>query len=371
MARVIKVGAGGDETGWHEVLKDLRADDVLLLEPGFYKLPQGLTLCDITVKGTGTVPEDTVIEGYFTESQDARFVNLENLCIHTEDNHNSLFVPVETNGYLSLRNCVVKGYGQDTAAIAANGKVTIELYSTKVIGGSVSLFANSDFRLEMNDSLIDYASAQFCALAFEGHGTAIINNSTIHGSVNSFKTTNMELDLNNSKADFVLLHGQTWMNMLNSHLLATDDSCLYVSDECWCNIVSSSFNGGIYFDKKTHTILQNSQIDRLIAVEQARLTMSGCIVMKHADFQDNVVADATRVTFNGVLDYEYFVALNKQAKVSGHDLVLNQNGAKLAVKDNATFTTNVLASDKSSIEVECDQKPNVKILGMHWTAKKK
>ena len=51
MARIIRVGGSSSETSWHEALKDLRADDVLMLGPGFYYLPQGLTLTDITIKG--------------------------------------------------------------------------------------------------------------------------------------------------------------------------------------------------------------------------------------------------------------------------------------------------------------------------------
>jgi hypothetical protein len=371
MTRIIKIGAGGDELDWHEALKDLRADDVLLLEPGFYYLPQGLTLCDITLKGTGSLPEDTVINGYLQVSADSRFVNLENLCLKTPDDHNSLYVPAEADSYLSLRNCVIKGYGQDTAAIAANGKVTLELYSVKVFSGSVSFFKQADFRLEMNDSLIDYPSDKYCALAFEGHGTAIINNSQVKGSCNTFANTNMELDFNNSKLSYVLLHGQTWMNMLNSQLLSQGDSCLYVSDDSWVNIVNSRFAGGLYFDKDSHTIMQNSQLDRLIAVDRAQLTLNNSQIASHADFQDQVKADATRVSFNGSPDYEYFLALAAQAQLRGHDLVLNQNGAQLAVQDQAQFKANILASDQTSIEVECNQKPNVDILGMHWTIKKK
>lgn len=370
MARIVKVGAGGDETDWHEVLKDLRADDVLLLEPGFYQLPQGLTLCDITIKGTGSIPEDTVIEGYINESADARFVNLENLCLKTKTDHNSLFIPLEVDGYLSLRNCVIKAFGQDTAAIAVNGKATVELYSTRIENGSVSLFADSDFRLEMNDSLIDYYSESYCALAFEGHGTAIINNSRIHGSINTFSQSNLELDLDNSQADYMLLKGQTWLNLLNSHLISPSDSCFYASDECWSNIVNSDLAGGVYFDKKTHTIVQNSRINLLIAVNQALLTLNNSVITAHADFQDQVAVDATRTTFNGNQDYEYFLALNKEARLSGHDLVLNQNGAVMAVKDQAQLTTNVLASDSKSLEVECNQQPHIKILGMTWTTKK-
>lgn len=52
MARIIRVGGSSSSVSWHEVLKDLRADDVLMLGPGYYYLPQGITLTDITIKGT-------------------------------------------------------------------------------------------------------------------------------------------------------------------------------------------------------------------------------------------------------------------------------------------------------------------------------
>lgn len=371
MARIVKVGAGGSEIDWHEALKDLRADDVLLLEPGFYQLPQGITLTDITLKGMGAAPEDTTILGYISVSADSRYVTLENLCVNTSSDHNSLFVPPDANSYLTLRNCVIKGVGTDTAAVAANGKVTLELYSVKILNGTLSMFADADFRLEMNDTLIDYASEEYCALALEGKGTAIINNSRVHGSTNTFKQTNCELDINNSQLDYLLLHGQTWMNMLNTHVLAKDDSCLYISDDCWCNIVNSTFAGGIYLDHKTRTLIQNSTLNRLVAVNEAKITMTGSQVSAHADFQDQVVADATRVSFSGQMDYEYFLALSGQAKLAGHDLILNANDADLAVQDDAEFNINVLASDRPNLEIECNKKPNVHIFGLHWTAKKK
>lgn len=371
MARIVKVGAGGGEIGWHDALKDLRADDVLLLKPGFYELPQGLSLTDITIKGTGTSPDDTTILGYLSVNADSRYVTIENLCINTNTDNNSLFVPGEADGYLTLRNCVIKAFNSDTAAIAANGKITLELYSTKVLNGSVSMFADANFRLEMNDSLIDYPSDEYCALALDGQGTAIINNSRIHGSTNSFLKSNLELNINNSQLDYILLHGQTWMNMLNSMVLSKDDSCLYLSDDCWCNLMNSSFKGGVYVDQETHTIMQNCVLDRLIAVGDAKLNMTSCQVASHADFQDNVVSDATRVSFSGSLEYQYFLALSSNAKLRGHDLILNVNGADLAVQDDAVFTSNVLASDSTSLEIECQKKPNVKILGMRWSVKRK
>lgn len=371
MPRLIKIGAGGGETSWHDALKDLRADDVLFLEPGFYELPQGITLTDITIKGTGASPEDTTILGNIGLSDDSRYVTLENLCINTIKDRNSLYVPVAADTYLTLRNCVVKGCGTDTAAIAANGKVTLELYSTRIIGGSVSMFETADFRIEMNDSYIDYASEEFCAFALEGSGTAIINNSTIHGSINTFNNTSAELDINNSVVDYLLLHGQTWMNMMGSQVLSSEDSCLYISDDCWVNILNSQFNGGVYLDKKTRMIMQNSQLDRMIAVNEAKVTINNSVVNSHADFQNSVNCDAGRVTFNGNPEFEYFLALSDHAKLNGSNLVLNSNGASLAVQGDAQLGANVLASKDQKLEVECNKKPNVHILGMKWTAKKK
>lgn len=371
MTRIIKVGGGGDEIGWHAALKDLRADDVLLLEPGFYDLPQGLTLADLTIKGMGSNPEDTTILGYLALASDCRFVNLENLCLNTISDHNSLFIPTEANTYLSLRNCVIKGFGNDTATIAANGKLTLELYSSRIIGGSVSLFQNANFHLEMNDSLIDYPSAEYCALALEGSGTAIINNSRIHGSTNTFAKSDVELDVNNSQLDYALLHGQTWLNLLNSKLSSPANYCLYLSDQCWSNIIHCQLAGGLYLDKSSRTILQNSHLQRLIAVDQSRLTMVNSQVLAHADFQNQVHADLTRVSFNGKEEYEYFLALSGKAQLTGHDLILHANQAALAVEDDAVLRTNVLASDQKRLKVECSKKPNIHILGMDWTAEKK
>lgn len=371
MARIIRVGGSGSSISWHEALKDLRADDVLMLGPGYYYLPQGLTLTDITIKGTGTLPEDTTIYGYISVSEDSRFVNLENLCINTTSDNNSLFVPVETDGYLTLRNCCIKGAGSDTAAIAVNGKMTLELYSTRILGGSISMYKNANFRLEMNDSEVDYPSDKYCAIALEGSGTAIINNSTVKGSLNTFSDTNAELDINNSVVDFVLLHGQTWLNMLNSTIKSQSDSCLYLSDDCWSNIVHSKFNGGIYIDKQTRTIIQNSTINRMVVVDEAKVTMNNSVVIAHADFQDKSNCDATRVTFMGNMDYEYFLALSGEAVLDGHDLIFHPNSADLAVQNEAKLKTNVLTDGQDQLSVEYDKRPNVYILGMKWNAKKK
>ncbi|MDF7639335.1 hypothetical protein PT285_07970 [Lactobacillus sp. ESL0791] len=367
MSRLVRVGAGGEEIGWHEALKDLRADDVLLLEPGFYELPQGITLCDVTIKGSGSLPEDTTILGYVDVAIDSRYVTLENLCINTNNERNSLYVPPEADSYLSLRNCLIKGYGSDTATIALNGKVTLELYSVKILAGSVSVYQNANFRLEVNDSVLANPSDEYCALALEGKGTAIINNSQVHGSIDTFAATNAELDLNNSVVDYLLLYGQTWLNMLNSEVLAKDDASLYIGDECWINIINCKFNGGIYTDKQPHIILQNIVCDRLVGVGDSQLTVINSVIMAHADFQDNAVCSVRRTTFNSDGSYQYFLALSNHARLDGHDLILNANGTDMAVQDDARLEMHVLESEGDHLRVECQQKPNVHILGAKWT----
>lgn len=371
MSRLVSVGAGGGEVSWHEALKDLRADDVLLLEPGFYELPKGTVFANITLKGTGGLPEDTTILGSVNLAIDSQFVNLENLCINTNTDSNSLYIPSEANTYLTLRNCLIKGCGTDTAAVAINGKATLELYSTVVLNGSVSIYDNADFRLEMNDSDIENVSEEFGALALEGHGTAIINNSRIYGSIDTFTKTNAEVDLNNSIADSMLLQGQVWLNMLNSELLSVDDTCMYITEQTWVNIVGSVFNGGIYIEQKPHIIIQSSRISRLIAVNDAVITITNSVIVNHADFQDNVKCIARRATFNGGDEYQYFLALGDHALLEGYDLILNSNGADLAVKDWAQMQASIIASSDSSITVECGHEANIRLLGMKWTTKKK
>ncbi len=370
MPRIVRVGAGGGEISWQAALKDLRGDDLLMLAPGFYELPQGIMLTDVTIKGTGGMPEDTTIIGYIEVSPDSRFVTLENLCLNPCSDHNALSIPEKADTYLSLRNCVIKGNHSDTAAIGANGKVTLELYGTQIKGGSVSMFAQSDFRIEMADSEIDYLSDQYCALALDGKGTAIINHSQIHGSVNTFESSNCELDFNHSEAELMLLHGQTWLNMLDSCLRVKDDAAMQGSDDCYLNIVNCHFDGGIYLEKRVRAIIQNSYLDRLITVNEVRLHLVATVINSHADFQDQVSCDATRVTFNGQSDFQYFLALSGKAQLAGHDLILNANGSGLTVQDDASFKTNVLASDQARMEVECQKAPNVHILGVKWDAKK-
>lgn len=256
------------------------------------------------------------------------------------------------------------------AAIAVNGKCTLELFSSRILNSSVSLFAQADFRLTMTDSLIDYDSKDYAALGIQGKGTAIISNSVIHGNLSTYPDSNAEVDLNNTSISYGLIHGQTWVNMLNSTVEKNDDSSFYISDDSWVNILQSEFKGGVFIDKNTKTLIQNSKIDRLIACDNAKVTLNNSSIVSHADFQDKASADATRVAFSGRDDFEYFLALNGQASLGGRDLILNPNGSTLAVQDDAKIKLNIVSSSSKDLEVECNSRPNVNILGMRWEAKK-
>ena len=369
MARLIKVGTRGGEVEWKKALKDVRADDVLLLEPGFYQLDQGLNVADITIKGMGNNPEDTVIEGYFSLGGDCRFFNLENIAVRTKTNHNAFFIEQSADTYLTLRNAVIESGIDNTAAIAGNGKCTIELFSVKILGASISLFKNSSFRLTMNDCYIDYPSTRYAAIGIQGKGTAIISNSIIKGNLSTYFDSNSEVDLNNSQVNTLLIHGQTWMNLLNTQVTGKDDGSFYVSDESWINVVNCSFAGGVYFDKKARAIIQNSQMDRLIGCNEAKLTLSNTQINSHADFQDEATCNATRVAFSGGKEFEYFLALNAKASLTGNDIILNPNQGTIAIKDDANITLNVLTANQDSLEIECEKPENISILGIKWAPK--
>ncbi|MFQ3625838.1 hypothetical protein U2F58_09925 [Lactobacillus johnsonii] len=370
MARLVKVSGRGDGTTWKSALKDLQPDDVLLLAPGFYELDRGLEVNNITIKGTGSTPEETVINGFFVLESNCNFFTLENIALQTKSGHNTIYVDDAADTYLTLRNTTLYGDEDDMAAIAVNGKCTLELFSSKILNSSVSLFAQADFRLTMTDSLIDYDSENYAALGIQGKGTAIISNSIIHGNLSTYPNSNAEVDLNNTTISYGLIHGQTWVNMLNSTVEKNDDSSFYISDDSWVNILQSKFKGGIFLDKNTRTLIQNSKIDRLIACDNAKVTLNNSTIISHADFQDKVTADATRVAFSGRDDFEYFLALSGQATLGGRDLIINPNGSRLAVQDDAKIKLNIVSSSAQDLEVECNSRPNINILGMRWEAKK-
>ncbi|KRL62685.1 hypothetical protein FC23_GL001307 [Lactobacillus psittaci DSM 15354] len=369
LPRYVKVGAGGGEIDWKDALKNLRADDILLLEPGFYELGQGLDLCDVTIKGMGSSPDDTKLTGHISVSSDSRYVTLENLALESNTDHNALFIPPDADTYLTLRGVIVKTSNSDTAALALNGRCTVELYSSQVINGSISFFENSDFRLEMNDSIIDYPSKEFCALAIEGRGTAILNNSEVRGSLNTFSNSNIELVVNNTIMTYLYLNGQTWINMLDSVVTSKDDNAMGASEKVWLNITNSKVLGGMYLDQEVKGMLQNCQADRLMAVGQTKITMANSIFNSHVDIQDEACIDANKSIFNGSEEFEFFLAVSGNGNFIGHDIVINPNSAVLAVKDNAIMRANILASNQVQVDVECSNRNNVSILGLRWNAK--
>ena len=108
----------------------------------------------------------------------------------------------------------------------------------------------------------------------------------------------------------------------------------------------------------------------MIVCNEARLTINNSSISSHADFQDQAECDATRVVFSSGIDFRYFVALNGSAFMRGHDLIMDPNSSTLAVQDNARVILNVL-SDKNHkmLEVECDNKNNINIIGIPWEVK--
>src|SRR5699024_12413259 len=110
------------------------------------------------MKGTGSLPEDTTIYGYISVSEDSRYVTLENLCIDTTTEHNSLSVPVGVDGYLTLRNCFIKGTGTDTAAFVVIGKISYELYSYKIVYCTNYMYFNINFNMDLKYIVITYIS---------------------------------------------------------------------------------------------------------------------------------------------------------------------------------------------------------------------
>lgn len=370
MTRLVNVGARGNCVDWKQALKDLRQDDVLLLQPGYYELPQGLDASNITIKGTGASPEDTVIEGYFEVYESCRFFTMENLCVNNVKGTNTIYVGDKTDTYLTLRNVVLRGTTNDTAAIAVNGRCTVELFSVKIENASLSLFDTADFKLIMTDSIIDYPAEGYAALGIQGKGTAIVSHTRIIGALCTYPGSDAEVDLNNSQVDKALIHGSTWMNMLNSQIVGEDEATFYVSNESWVNIVRSQFKGGVLVDKNTKALIQNSGMDRLMACDNAQLTLNNVAINSHTELQDKTSCEATRTAFSGSPEFEYFLALSKEAKLTGRDILINPNDSTVIVKDDAKLKLNVLTTTSKDLNVSCDNPDNVDIMGMRWSMKK-
>lgn len=368
MTKIVRIGASGNKVEWKDALKEIQPDDMLLLEPGYYKLEPGMNVTDITIKGTGANPEDTIIDGYFILNSNCSFFTLENVCIETPTDNNSLFVDSSADTYLTLRNVIIHGNTNDNAAIAINGKCTLELFSVTVLGASISMFESADFRITMTNTLLDYPSPNYSALGIQGKGTVIISNSIIKGSISTYQKSNCELDVDKSEINLCLIHGSTWMNILNSKIKNSDDASFYISDESWVNIIDCQINGGMFLDKKTRTIIQNTKINRLISCNDSKLTLNNCVISSHADFQDNSSCDASRTAFSGSKEFEFFLALNKNAKLIGSNIIINANDSILAVNDQAKVKLNILPTNNKELKIKYDNKSNIDIVGVQWSS---
>jgi len=116
--------------------------------------------------------------------------------------------------------------------------------------------------------------------------------------------------------------------------------------------------------------MQNSKLDRIICCDKSKLTLINDAVISHADFQDNSVCDASRTAFSGSNEFEFFLALNKNATLSGKDLVFNPNETVMAVQDDSQVKISVLSSSSDDLDIECNNIANVDISGIKWNAKK-
>lgn len=370
MARIITVGTSADETSWQAALQDLRADDVILLEPGFYDLPHGIDVANITIKGLGSLPEETTIFGFFQLEADCHFFNVENLCVTTKTANNAFYVDEDADTYLSLRNVVVRAGKDDVAAIAVRGRCTLELYSCKVLGASVSIFEGANFRLTIDDSLLDYRHDEYAALGLQGSGTAILTNTKVAGVLTTYPQADCELDLNNSEIEAALLQGKTWGNIFNSKFTSQADAGFCGSDNSWLNIVNCTFAGGVMLDQKSHNLMQNSHLQRLLIANRALATITNCQINQHLDLQDEANVQMLHSKLMGTPEFEYFIALSGKAQLEGRDLLLNGQGQIAAVMDEAKIKLDIMHSDEAALEIKHSSTAEIKIWGLHWFSAK-
>lgn len=370
MARIITVGSSADEVSWQVALQDLQTDDVLLLEPGFYDLPHGLDVANITLKGLGALPEETTIFGYFQLEADCNFFNLENVCVTTKTANNAFYIDENANTYLSLRNVIVHAGVDDTAAIAAKGQCTIELYSCQILGASVSIFKEADFRLTIDDSLLSYPRSQYAALGLQGSGTAILTGSRVKGVLTTYPDADCELDLSNTKVDAVLLQGKTWANLFHSQFINPADAAFSASDQSWLNIIDCRFAGEVMLDQATHTLMQNSQLSRLMICNQALATLTNCCISQHLDLQDQAQVKLLHGQLIGSPEFEYFLALSGQAQLQGRDVLIKAQGQTAAVLDQAKIALDIMHSPDPALPIKHSPTAQIKIWGLHWFSAK-
>lgn len=371
LPRIIRVGQNKGEKQWSQVVENMRNDDFILLSPGYYEIPEGAKFANVTIKGTGGVPEDTTLSGHITLDEYTSFLNLDNLCIKTNTDHNALFIPPAADTYLSLRRCLVVATDSNVAAMAFNGKCTVELYSTTVRNGSVSFFETADFRLEMSNSTLDYDSKDYSALALEGHGTAVVNDSKVTGNISTFKKANVELDINNSDVGLLLLHGKTWLNLLESKISGKGRVVLYATDRCWLNIIDTIIYNGSYFDRNTKVFASNTDFYQLDMANSAKMYADNIVFNYQANLQDKAFIDAKMCKFMGTFYVDDYIALSDKAEIKGSAITIDPEGSHtIAVHDDAKLNIDVISSTENNISVSYDNKDNINITGNDWHLEK-
>ncbi len=369
MSKYIKVGSGGGEVTWHRAMLDMEPGDYLLLEPGYYVWPRGRLLEDVTIKGLGASPEDTRIRSFFSIGENSSRVVFENLTLEPYGDVNTLDLPEETNSYLILRGCVLIGTGSKTTTISVNGQDTVEMYSCRLLNGTLSFFEKANFRLEMADCLLDYESEKFGTISLEGTGTAIINNSEIRGTVNSFDSSNIELNINNSAIGNLNLGGKSWVNVYACRFLNRDYS-LYARADCWLNILESQMPSQLAIEDHCHLLMQNSQLYYFQARGESQSFLSNVQIAAAANLEGKSFMDGSLVTFSGNGDYPYFIFLVDQAVLKGRNLQFDPQNWPVLVDNDARLVANALYYQGAPLEIKCEHPENISLMGIKWTERK-
>lgn len=362
MARLVKVGTASGETAWNEALADPKIDDVLLLEPGFYRLDQPLDLVDLTFKGLGASPEDTVIYANFKMTASTRYGTFEN--VHLMQAGEPLVrLPSSSNSYLTFRHCLVEGNGRASApAIDAAGQVNLEIYSSIFRQASVSLQAGSDFSLEIADS--EFAGAAYTPISLSGSGTASINTSRFAGGPVMVKdeTAQVEMELNKVTLPLLYLQGTSSLNAVEANF-TNDTYGLRVQDTCYANLLNCSLQGAVSLAGVCLLVAQNVVMDKLTLQDRANAILAGGVIRRGIALRDVSLADLNKVKL-AASGEAALVEMSGSAAVTGKDLVFQGPGHRIAARDQAAMEAGVLASSQREIELALTGEAQVELEGV-------
>lgn len=364
MARLIKVGADSGEMAWNEALADPKIDDVLLLEPGFYRLDQPCELVDLTFKGLGSSPEDTVIYASFVMTESTRYGTFENVHL-IQTGEPIVQLPAKVNAYLTFRHCLVEGAADlDVPAVNAEGQINLEIYSSVFRQASITLQAGSDFNLEVADS--EFATLMEAAppISLSGTGTAMINTSSITGGPVMVKeeTAQVELDLNKATLPLLYLQGTCSLNAVEV-AFTNDTYGLRVQDTCYANLLNCSLRGAASLAGLSLLVAQNVVMDKLTLQDRANAILAGGSICRGIALRDAALADLNRVKLAASGDAD-LVEMSGSATVTGKDLVFQGPGHRIAAKDQAAMEAGVLASSQHEIDLALTGEAKVTLEGV-------